>query len=224
MVDGCGRNLSIPGALTDTRRRSSGDDYEEKIMLSRRKLMFAASAVAAVTLAPRLTFAEAATATPLTVVGPFILEPLPYPANALEPFIDARTMKLHHDRHDAAYVSNLNTIAKDYPQIVDMPPVDLLERLAELPDSIRTGVRNNLGGHANHTMFWTVMKAGGGKPYGELAAAIDRDLGGMEMLTSDFNEAGGRGVGSGWVVVAGAPGGKVAIEKTAHQDSPPMVG
>src|SRR5712671_5546492 len=144
-------------------------------MLSRRNAMFAASGFIAIALAPRLSFAEAATATTSSAVGPFTLEPLPYPTKALEPYIDARTMELHHDRHHAAYVSNLNTIAKDYPQIVDMPPVDLLERLAELPDSIRTGVRNNLGGHANHTMFWTVMKAGGGKPSGELAAAIDRD-------------------------------------------------
>ena len=193
-------------------------------MLSRRNAMFAASGFIAIALAPRLSFAEAATATTSAAVGPFILEPLPYPTDALEPFIDARTMELHHDRHHAAYVSNLNTIAKDYPQIVDMPPVDLLERLAELPDSIRTGVRNNLGGHANHTMFWTVMKAGGGKPSGELAAAIDRDLGGMEMLTSDFNEAGGRVFGSGWVFVTVAPDGKLAIETRPNQDSPLMDG
>ena len=193
-------------------------------MLSRRNAMFAASGFIAIALAPRLSFAEDATATTSAAVGPFILEPLPYPTDALEPFIDARTMELHHDRHHAAYVSNLNTIAKDYPKIVDMPPVDLLERLAELPDSIRTGVRNNLGGHANHTMFWTVMKAGGGKPSGELAAAIDRDLGGMEMLTSDFNEAGGRVFGSGWVFVTVALDGKLAIETRPNQDSPLMDG
>src|SRR5712692_669100 len=176
-------------------------------MLSRRRLIFAASGIAAVALAPRLTFAEAATATTSTAAGPFTLEPLPYPANALEPYIDARTMELHHDRHHAAYVGNLNTIAKDYPQIVDMLPLDLLEKLAELPDAIRTGVRNNLGGHANHAMFWTIMKAGGGRPSGELAAAIDRDLGGMERLMSDFNAAGGRVFGSGWVFVTVGTGG-----------------
>ena len=149
-------------------------------MLSRRNLMFAAGSFAAVAPAPRLTFAQAGTASGSTAAGRFTLEPLPYPANALEPYIDARTMELHHDRHHAAYVSNLNAITKDYPQIADIPPVDLLERIADLPDAIRTGVRNNLGGHANHAMFWTVMKAGSGKPSGELAAAIDRDLGGME--------------------------------------------
>src|SRR5260370_40340746 len=103
-----------------------------------------------------------------------------------------------------------------------MPPVDLLEKLADLPDAIRTGVQNNLGGHANHSMFWTVMKAGGGKPSGELAAAIDRDLGGMERLMSDFNAAGGRVFGSGWVFVTVARDGKLAIETRPNQDSPLM--
>src|SRR5260370_626243 len=193
-------------------------------MLVRSKLMFAASAVAAVTLAPRLTFAEAATATTSTAVGPFALEPLPYPPNALEPFIDARTMELHHDRHHAAYVSNLNTIAKDYPQIIDMPPVHVLEKLAELPAAIRTGEQSNIGSNSSNAMFWTVTKGGGGKPSGELAAEIDRDLGGMEMLTSDFNEAGGRVFGSGWVFVTVAPDGKLAIETQPNQDSPLMDG
>src|SRR5215813_7004400 len=103
-------------------------------MLSRRNLMFAAGGFAAIALAPRLTFAEAARATTSTGGGPFTIEPLPYPAHALEPFIDARTMELHHDQHHATYVNNLNTIAKDYPQIVDMPPLDLLQKLASLPD------------------------------------------------------------------------------------------
>jgi Fe-Mn family superoxide dismutase len=193
-------------------------------MLSRRNLISAASGIAAVALAPRLTLAEAATAAASTAAGPFTLEPLPYPAGALEPYIDARTMELHHDRHHAAYVSNLNTIARDYPQIEHMPPRDLLEKLAGLPDAIRTGVRNNLGGHVNHAMFWTIMKAGGGKPSGEVATAIDRDLGGMEMMTSDFNAAGGRVFGSGWVFVTVATDGKLAIETRPNQDSPLMDG
>ena len=192
-------------------------------MLSRRNLMLAASGFAAIALAPRLTFAEAA-ATTSTAVGPFSLEPLPYPANALEPFIDGRTMELHHDQHHAAYVSNLNAVAKDHPQIVDTAPVDLLEKLASLPDAIRTGVRNNLGGHANHSMFWTIMKRGGGKPSGEVAAAIDRDLGGMERLMSDSNTAGGRVFGSGWVFVTVARDGKLTIETRPNQDSPLMDG
>jgi superoxide dismutase, Fe-Mn family len=187
-------------------------------MLSRRNLMFATSGIAAVALAPRLTLAASAAA------GPFSLEPLPYSTNALEPHIDARTMEIHHDRHHAAYVSNLNAIAKDYPQIVHVPPPDLLQKLVELPEAIRTGVRNNLGGHVNHTMFWMVMKSGGGKPSGDVAVAIDRDLGGMEKLTNDFNAAGGRVFGSGWVFVTVARDGKLAIETRPNQDSPLMDG
>jgi Fe-Mn family superoxide dismutase len=184
--------------------------------------MFATSGIATVALAPRLTLAASAAAP--TAAGPFSLEPLPYPTNALEPHIDARTMELHHDRHHAAYVSNLNVIAKDYSQIVHMPPHDLLQKLVELPEAIRTGVRNNLGGHVNHTMFWIVMKAGGGKPSGDVAVAIDRDLGGMEKLTNDFNAAGGRVFGSGWVFVTVARDGKLAIETRPNQDSPLMEG
>jgi superoxide dismutase, Fe-Mn family len=196
---------------------------EENIMLSRRDLMFAARGFAAVALTP-LTLADAAAAAASTAAGPFTLEPLPYPTNALEPYIDARTMELHHDQHHAAYVNNLNTIAQDHPQIVGMPPVDLLQKLASLPVAIRTGVRNNLGGHANHTMFWTTMRAGGGKPSGELAAAINRDLDGVERLMTDFNAAGGRVFGSGWVFVTVTPDGRLAIETRPNQDSPLMDG
>jgi Fe-Mn family superoxide dismutase len=190
-------------------------------MLSRRDLI-AGSGITAVALASRLTLPDATAAPVAMVAGPFTLEPLPYPADALEPYIDARTMELHHDQHHAAYVNNLNTIAQDHPQIVDVPPVDLLGKLASLPSSIRTGVRNNLGGHANHSMFWTIMKPGGGKPSGDVATAIDRDLGGMEKLTSDFNAAGLRVFGSGWVFVTVTPGGELAIETRPNQDSPLM--
>jgi superoxide dismutase, Fe-Mn family len=192
-------------------------------MLSRRNLVFAPSGIAAAALAPRLTFAQAPAATS-TAAGPFSLKLLPYPADALEPYIDARTMELHHDRHHAAYVGNLNAIAKDYPQIERVPPHVLLGKLADLPEAIRTGVRNNLGGDVNHTMFWTIMKAGGGKPSGDVAAAIDRDLGGMEKLTSDFNAAGVRVFGSGWAFVTVTRDGKLAIETRPNQDSPLMDG
>lgn len=193
-------------------------------MLSRRDLMSAARGLAAVALSP-MTLPDAAAAAPsTTTTRPFALEPLPYRANALEPYIDARTMELHHDQHHAAYVNNLNTIAQDHPQIVDMPPADLLQKLASLPAAVRTGVRNNLGGHANHTMFWTIMRAGGGRPSEDLAAAIDRDLGGMERLTTDFTAAGGRVFGAGWVFVTVTPDGQLAIETRPNQDSPLMDG
>ena len=159
-------------------------------LMSRRKLMFAATGVAAAALAPRITVAQAP---PAPATGPFTLPALTYAFNALEPHIDAMTMEIHHDRHHAAYVNNLNTIAKDHPQIAQAPIQDVLAKLNELPEAIRTPVRNNMGGHANHTMFWQIMgPGGGGKPAGDLAAAIDRDLGGLEKFQTDFNAAGGR--------------------------------
>src|ERR1043166_2846137 len=159
--------------------------------MTRRKLMFAATGAAA------------------AAAGPFKQDPLPYANNALEPHIDARTMEIHHDRHHAAYVSNLNNFAKDHPQIAQAPIQDVLAKLGELPEAIRLGVRNNMGGHANHTMFWQIMGAGGGKPSGDLAAAIDRDLGGLEKFQNDFN------------VTRDA---KLAIEPRPNQDSPLMDG
>src|SRR5437660_8133017 len=128
-------------------------------MLTRRHLMVAATGIAATALVPRIAAAQ--TATPAS--GPFQLLPLPYPTNALEPSIDARTMEIHHDRHHGTYVNNLNNVAKEYPQIATPPIQDVLAKLGEVPETVRTMVRNNLGGHANHTMFWQVMAAGGGK-------------------------------------------------------------
>jgi Fe-Mn family superoxide dismutase len=190
--------------------------------MTRRKLMLAATGVTAVALAPRLALAQAPAAAP--AAGPFKQDPLPYPVNALEPHIDARTMEIHHDRHHAAYVANLNGIAKDNPQIGQMPIADVLAKLGDLPEAIRTPVRNNLGGHANHTMFWQIMGPGGGKPQGDLAAAIDRDLGGLEKFQTDFNAAGVRVFGSGWVFVLVGRDGKLALETRPNQDSPLMDG
>jgi Fe-Mn family superoxide dismutase len=191
--------------------------------MTRRKVMLAATGVAAAALAPRIAAAQAPPA-PAPAAGPFKQEPLPYAANALEPHIDARTMEIHHDRHHVAYINNLNGIAKDHPQIAQMPVQDVLAKLGELPEAIRTPVRNNMGGHANHTMFWQIMGPGGGKPQGDLAAAIDRDLGGLEKFQTDFNAAGGRVFGSGWVFVLVGRDGKLALETRPNQDSPLMDG
>jgi Fe-Mn family superoxide dismutase len=194
-------------------------------LMTRRKLMFAATGLAAVAAAPRAALAQATPAAPAAPPsGPFKVDPLSYAFNALEPHIDARTMEIHHDRHHAAYVNNLNGIAKDNPQIAQAPIQDVLAKLGELPDAIRTPVRNSLGGHANHTMFWQIMGANGGKPGGDLAAAIDRDLGGLEKFQTDFNGAGGRVFGSGWVFVLVGRDGKLAIESRPNQDSPLMDG
>src|SRR5262249_37079414 len=138
--------------------------------LTRRTVVQATAGMAAAALAPRIVLAQ----TTPPPAGPFRQDPLPYPTNALEPSIDARTMEIHHDRHHAAYVSNLNTIAKDNPQIAQMPVEQMLAKLGELPDTIRTPVRNNLGGDANHTMFWQIMGPGGAQPGGPGAAALDR--------------------------------------------------
>ncbi|MGP9813261.1 superoxide dismutase [Rhodopseudomonas sp. NSM] len=190
-------------------------------MLSRRHLMMAATGFAAAAMAaPRGAFAQAAAAP----AGPFTLPPLPYPAAALEPHIDAKTMEIHHGKHHQGYVSNMNGFAKDHPKLAQMPVPEVLGNLGSVPEAIRTGVRNNLGGHANHTMFWQIMGPNGGKPSGEVLAAIDRDLGGMEKFKTDFNAAGGKQFGSGWVFVTVTNDGKLAIEARPNQDTPLMDG
>jgi superoxide dismutase, Fe-Mn family len=188
--------------------------------VNRRRLIAGAAIVA---LAPRIVVAQTA-APAVASPGPFKLPELPYPTKALEPHIDALTMEIHHDRHHGAYVANLNTIAKDYPQIAKASPAEVLLKLHELPEQIRSGVRNNLGGHVNHTMFWETMSASGGKPSPELAAAIEHDLGGLEKLQDNFNAGGLRVFGSGWTLVTVTRDGKLALEITPNQDSVMMDG
>lgn len=156
--------------------------------------------------------------------GPFKLPDLPYAANSLEPHIDARTMELHHDRHHASYVNNLNEALRDHEQLAQRPLEEILANLDDLPESVRTKVRNNGGGHANHTMFWQVMGPGGGQPQGELQAAIERDFGGMERLQQDFNNAGSSVFGSGWVFVTVGDDGRLAMTTRPNQDTPLMDG
>jgi superoxide dismutase, Fe-Mn family len=193
--------------------------FEEVDMLfTRRTLMLGSAAVAAMQFDPRFAFAQAADT-------PFKLPPLPYATNALEPHIDARTMEIHHDRHHAAYVNNLNAAAKDNPQIAKQPLQELLAKLNALPEPLRTTVRNNAGGHANHSMFWETMgPGGGGQPSGDLASQISKDFGGFEKLQTSFNEAGTKLFGSGWVFVTVARDGKLGIEPRPNQDSVLMNG
>ena len=188
--------------------------FDTNASLTRRKFLAGSAAVAAAALA-REAYAQAAP-------GPFQLPPLGYPFNALEPHIDARTMEIHHDRHHAAYVANLNNAVKDHSNIASMPLQDILAKLAEMPEAIRTMLRNNGGGHANHTMFWQIMGSGGGQPQGDVAAAITGDLGGLQKLQDDFNAAGLRVFGSGWVVVTVTRDGKLALETRPNQDTPLM--
>ncbi|KWV57535.1 superoxide dismutase [Bradyrhizobium macuxiense] len=189
-------------------------------LMSRRHLIIAATGIASAAASSRTVFAQAASAPS----GPFKVEPLSYPTNALEPHIDAQTMAIHHDKHHQAYVNSLNTFAKDHPKIAEKPVTHVLANLGDVPEQIRTGVRNNMGGHANHTMFWQIMGPNGGKPDGEVLAAIDRDLGGMQKFQADFNAAGGRVFGSGWVFVTVTRDGKLAIETRPNQDNPIMDG
>jgi Fe-Mn family superoxide dismutase len=184
--------------------------------VTRRQLVVGTAAIAAVALAPR-AYAQAP-------AGPFKLDPLPYANNALEPNIDARTMEIHHDRHHAAYVTNLNNAVKDHSNVAAMPLQDIVAKLGEMPEAIRTVLRNNGGGHANHTMFWQIMGPGRGQPQGDLAAAITRDLGGSQKMQDDFNAAGLRVFGSGWVFITVARDGKLALETKPNQDTPLMEG
>ena len=184
---------------------------------SRRQLILGASMLGASLALNGRAFAQAPS-------GPFKLDPLPYPANKNEPHIDAQTMEIHHGRHHAAYVNNLNTVAAQNGEVGKMPLDQMLAKLNELPEAIRTTVRNNGGGHANHTMFWQIMGGSGGEPQGELKAAIERDLGGMEKFQNDFNAAGGRVFGSGWVFVTVAQDGKLALVSKPNQDTPLMDG
>ncbi|MFN8981923.1 MAG: superoxide dismutase [Alphaproteobacteria bacterium] len=156
--------------------------------------------------------------------GPFGLPALPYAANANEAAIDAMTMELHHGRHHAAAVAALNNIARDYPALATMQIDDVLMRLSQAPDAVRTALRNNAGSHANHSMFWEIMGGQGGEPSGDLKAAIDRDLGGFTKMQTDFNAAGMRVFGSGWAFVVVTPAGGLSIVTRPNQDNPLMDG
>jgi Fe-Mn family superoxide dismutase len=149
------------------------------------------------------------------------LPPLPYAYNALEPYIDEQTMQLHHDKHHQAYVTNLNNALQGQSQFENMPIEELIRRLNDVPENIRTAVRNNGGGHVNHTMFWQIMKPnGGGEPTGELASAINQTFGSFDNFKTQFNDAGAKRFGSGWVWLVLGQNGQLQITSTANQDSP----
>lgn len=158
---------------------------------------------------------------------PYTLPPLPYAHDALEPHIDAQTMEIHHSKHHQAYVNNLNAAVKDTPH--DGVPVEqLIARIDALPEAIRVAVRNNGGGHANHSLFWAVMappaQGGGGTPQGALAQAIDRDLGGFDAFKDAFTKAALTRFGSGWAWLVVGSDGRLAVESSGNQDSPLMQG
>ena len=155
----------------------------------------------------------------------FELPPLPYDYNALEPYIDTQTMQIHHDKHHQAYVTNLNNALQGQDQLASMSVDDLLRNINQVPDSIRTAVRNNAGGHSNHTMFWNIMKPnGGGQPTGDLASAIQQVFGSFDAFKAALNDAGAKRFGSGWTWLVLDSSGKLQVISTANQDSPLMDG
>lgn len=155
----------------------------------------------------------------------FEVPPLLYDYNALEPYIDTQTMQLHHDKHHAAYVNNLNAALQGQSQLASWTAEDLLKRINEVPENIRTAVRNNGGGHVNHSMFWLIMKPnGGGEPTGELASAIQQTFGSFDQFKAAFNDAGVKRFGSGWAWLVLDRNGNLQVISTANQDSPLMDG
>ncbi len=155
---------------------------------------------------------------------PVTLPPLPYPAAALEPHIDARTMEIHHGRHHRAYVDALNEALAKEPALADRPLDQLLANLESVPESIRSAVRNNGGGHVNHVQFWAVMTPrGGGAPTGAAADAINGTFGSFETFKKQMNEAGADRFGSGWAWLS-EERGKLLVHSTPNQDTPGMDG
>ena len=147
--------------------------------------------------------------------------PLPYDYSSLEPHIDTQTMQLHHDKHHAAYVNNLNTALEKHPDLQDKSPEELIRDLNSVPEDIRTAVRNNGGGHVNHTMFWEIMGPnGGGEPTGPIADAINETFGSFDAFKQQFNDAGVKRFGSGWAWLVRTSDGKLQVMSTANQDNP----
>ena len=203
-------------------------------LLTRRDFLHAAllggTALAAL---PSVVYAQTPPALSPAPTGPYTLPALPYAFDALEPFIDARTMQIHHDRHHAAYVSNLNKALRDYPDV--KPPIEDLIRGLLLPAhekknvAVFEAIRNNGGGHANHTLFWASMKkGGGGQPKGELAQALDKQFGSFAAFQEQMTKAAVGQFGSGWawlsVQTVPLAGRKLVLEALPNQDSPLMYG
>jgi Fe-Mn family superoxide dismutase len=165
-----------------------------------------------------------AAAAPAPPTGPFTLPPLPYAYDALEPSFDAETMHLHHDKHHQAYVNNLNNAVAAYPDLKMKTVEELVANLSSVPDAVRTAVRNNGGGHANHSFWWPTLGKGGAAPTGELAKAINAKFGSVAGLEDKLIAASLSVFGSGWAWLATGPDGTLAIETTPNQDSLLSVG
>jgi len=161
---------------------------------------------------------------PSLPAGPFTLPPLPYAYDALEPYFDAETMHLHHDKHHQAYVNNLNAAVAAHPELAGKSVEELVANLALLQESARTAVRNNGGGHANHSFWWPTLGKGGAAPAGELAKAINAKFGSLSGFQDKLTAAALSVFGSGWAWLVNLPDGTLAIETTPNQDSPLALG
>jgi Fe-Mn family superoxide dismutase len=149
------------------------------------------------------------------------LPPLPYPFAALEPHIDAKTMEIHHDKHHQTYITNANNALKDYPELAAKPVEELLANLSAVPEAIRTAVRNNAGGHANHSFFWKILgPSAGGSPKGKLAEAINSTFGSFDQFKEKLQAAGAGRFGSGWAWLVVNKENKLEITSTPNQDNP----
>jgi Fe-Mn family superoxide dismutase len=191
-------------------------------MMTRRQAIkttaLASAALAALPGAIAQTNSAAPAAT--TPTGPFTLPPLPYAYDALEPFIDARTMEIHHDKHHAAYVANLNKAVTEFPDVGKMSVEDLLKDLNAIPEKIRTAVRNQGGGHFNHSLFWQTLQKDGGEPKGALATAIDQRFGSFGAFKLEWAKAAVGQFGSGWAWLVVDSKKQLNIEPSGNQDSP----
>ena len=191
-------------------------------MMTRRQAIktTALASVALATLPSALAQTNPAAPVAAAPSGPFTLPPLPYAYDALEPYIDARTMEIHHDKHHAAYVANLNKAVAEFPEVAKMSVEAMLKDLNAIPEKIRTAVRNNGGGHFNHSLFWQMLKKDGGEPTGDLAKAVDSAFGNFSAFKENFSKAAAGQFGSGWAWLVIGANKQLSIEPTPNQDSP----
>ncbi|WP_242038175.1 superoxide dismutase [Chroococcidiopsis sp [FACHB-1243]] len=193
--------------------------------IKRRNFLFLLGATAGAYAVETYTSHNSAWAQTPSASGDFKLPPLPYDYKALEPHIDAQTMRIHHDRHHATYVKNLNAAIAKYPKFKGQTAEQLIQKLDSLPQDIRMTIRNNGGGHVNHSMFWEIMSPkGGGQPTGEIASVIKKNFGSFANFQQQFNQAGEKQFGSGWAWLVRTPDGKFQVTSSANQDSPLMEG
>jgi superoxide dismutase, Fe-Mn family len=194
----------------------------EKIMMTRRQAIKTTALASAALAALPGAIAQTNSAAPVAAAasGPFTLPPLPCTYDALEPYIDAQTMQIHHDKHHAAYVANLNKAVAEFPDVGKMSVEDMLKGLNAIPEKIRTAVRNQGGGHFNHSLFWQTLKKDGGEPKGALATAIDQHFGTFSAFKAEWTRAAVGQFGSGWAWLVVDANKQLGIEPTANQDSP----